>query len=132
MHSQAFTTLEYRPLLDLIQRGAQTEVGRRRVSQLTPLTELNDLRRELATLSECVALRNRGINWSFSEFADPAETIGRLRIEGNGLDAIAILEGRDEHTAFARDAASGRKCDEEREVQLPETEEVRVEEIGVR
>jgi DNA mismatch repair protein MutS2 len=62
------------------------------VSQLTPLTEVNDLRRELAALSECVTLRNRGVNWSFSEFSDPAETIGRLRIEGNGLDALAILE----------------------------------------
>jgi DNA mismatch repair protein MutS2 len=92
MPDQAFTTLEYRPLLELIQRGAQTEVGRRRVSDLKPLDQLNDLRRELAALSECVVLRNRGVNWSFSEFADPAETIGRLRIEGNGLDAVAILE----------------------------------------
>jgi DNA mismatch repair protein MutS2 len=92
MNDQAFTTLEYQQLLDLLQRGAQTEVGRRRVSQLSPATELSELRQELAALSECVALRNRGVNWSFSEFADPAETIGRLRIEGIGLDALAILE----------------------------------------
>ncbi len=92
MQDQAFTTLELRPLLDLIQRGAQTEVGRSRVAELTPLNHVSDLRRELASLAECVALRNRGVNWSFSEFSDPAETIGRLRIEGNGLDAVAILE----------------------------------------
>src|SRR4029078_5561630 len=91
MHDQAFTTLELRPLLNLIQRGAQTEVGRRRVTELTPLNELSDLRRELASLSQCVALRNRGVNWSFSEFADPAQTIGRLRIEGNGLDPGTII-----------------------------------------
>ena len=92
MNSQAFTTLEYRQLLELITRGAQTEVGRRRVATLTPIDHVADLRRELTALSECVALKNRGINWSFSEFADPAETIGRLRIAGNALDSIAILE----------------------------------------
>jgi DNA mismatch repair protein MutS2 len=92
MNSQAFTTLEYQQLLELITRGAQTEVGRRRVVTLTPLDHIADLRRELTALSECVALKNRGINWSFSEFADPAETIGRLRIAGNALDSIAILE----------------------------------------
>ncbi|HEY6804167.1 MAG TPA: Smr/MutS family protein [Pyrinomonadaceae bacterium] len=92
MNNQAFTTLEYQQLLALIQRGAQTEVGRRRVSQLSPAAELSELRREIAALSECVALRNRGVNWTFSEFADPSETIGRLRIEGNSLDALAILE----------------------------------------
>jgi DNA mismatch repair protein MutS2 len=92
MNNQAFLTLEYQPLLELVKRGAQTEVGRARVETLTPISELAALRRELAALSECVTLRNRGVSWSFDEFADPSETIGRLRIEGNTLDAIAILE----------------------------------------
>src|SRR5262245_60705320 len=92
MKDLSFTTLEYLQLLELIRRGAQTEVGRSRVRALTPISELSELRRELAAVSECVAMRNRGVNWSFSEFADPAETIGRLRIEGNILDPLAILE----------------------------------------
>ncbi len=92
MNSQAFTTLEYQQLLALVGRGAQTEVGRARVSALTPLAELNELRRELTALSECVSLRNRGVNWSFSEFADPTETIGRLRVAGTALDPESILE----------------------------------------
>jgi len=92
MNDQAFTTLEYQQLLKLLERGAQTELGRARVTSLAPIEELRELRRELAALSEVVALRNRGITWAFSEFRDPAETIGRLRIEGNALDALAILE----------------------------------------
>src|SRR6478672_1314446 len=92
MNDQAFKTLEYQQLLKLAKRGAQTEMGRARIAALTPVGEIEELRRELLALSECVALRNRGVNWSFSEFADPGETISRLRIEGNALDSIAILE----------------------------------------
>ncbi len=92
MNDQAFTTLEYGQLLELIKRGAQTEVGRMRMSSLVPITDLDELRRELTALSECVSLRNRGVNWSFSEFADPTETIGRLRVAGTALDPGAILE----------------------------------------
>src|SRR6185369_5522061 len=92
MNSQAFTTLEYQQLLDVVRRGAQTEMGKMRVNALTPLNNIDELRQELTALSECVKLRNRGVTWSFNEFADPAETISRLRIEGNTLDALAILE----------------------------------------
>ena len=92
MNSQAFTTLEYHQLLEIVKRGAQTEVGRARVMALTPIADSGTLRRALTAVSECVTLRNRGVNWAFSEFADPAETISRLRIEGNTLDAVAILE----------------------------------------
>ena len=92
MNSQAFTTLEYQQLLDVVRRGAQTEMGKARVNALTPLNNVAELRQELTALSECVNLRNRGVNWAFNEFADPAETISRLRIEGNTLDALAILQ----------------------------------------
>ena len=92
MNSQAFTTLEYHQLLDVVRRGAQTEMGKARVNALTPLNNVDELRQELTALSECVNLRNRGVNWAFNEFTDPAETISRLRIEGNTLDALAILQ----------------------------------------
>ncbi|HEX5835521.1 MAG TPA: Smr/MutS family protein, partial [Pyrinomonadaceae bacterium] len=50
------------------------------------------LQRELAALAECVTLRGRGVNWSFSGFSDPDETIARLRVEGAALDPLAILQ----------------------------------------
>jgi DNA mismatch repair protein MutS2 len=37
-------------------------------------------------------LRARGVNWSFSGFSDPNETIARLRVEGAALDPLAILQ----------------------------------------
>ena len=82
MNKQAFTTLEYQHLLELIKRNAQTEAGQRRVEALAPLEDVSQLRRELAALSECVKLRTRGVKWYFSDLSDPVGTIGRLRVEG--------------------------------------------------
>jgi dsDNA-specific endonuclease/ATPase MutS2 len=71
MNDQAFGTLEYQQLLDVIKRNAQTEAGRRRVETLAPLDDALALRRELKALAECVTLRNRGARWSFSEIQRP-------------------------------------------------------------
>lgn len=92
MNKQAFTTLEYQHLLELIKRNAQTEAGRRRVETLAPLDDVAELRRELATLAECVTLRTRGVKWWFNGLADPSEAIGRLRVEGASLDPLSILQ----------------------------------------
>lgn len=92
MNDQAFNTLEYQQLLALIRRNAQTEAGQARVETLSPATSEAQLQRELAALSECVTLRARGVNWSFSGFSNPAETIARLHVEGATLDPLAILQ----------------------------------------
>jgi DNA mismatch repair protein MutS2 len=92
MNDQAFTTLEYQQLLALIRRNAQTEAGQARAERLAPATSREQLRHELAALAECAVLRGRGVNWSFSGFTNPAETIGRLRVEGATLDPLAILQ----------------------------------------
>src|SRR5205085_8717526 len=91
MNHQAFVTLEYQQLLALIRRNAQTDAGRARIEQLTPLNDAAAVNRELAALAECVLLRGRGVQWSFSEFADPAETIARLHVENLALDPLTIL-----------------------------------------
>jgi len=92
VNKQAFTTLEYQHLLELIKRNAQTEAGQRRVEALAPLDDAFQLRRDLSALTECVMLRTRGVKWWFNGLADPAETIGRLRVEGASLDPLAILQ----------------------------------------
>ena len=92
MNDQAFATLEYQQLLDLIKRNAQTEAGKRRVGTLAPLDNRDELRRELTALAECVMLRNRGARWSFNEISDPAETIARLHVEGAALDTLSLLQ----------------------------------------
>ena len=92
MNKQAFTTLEYQHLLELIKRNAQTEAGQRRVEALAPFEDVAELRRELATLAECVTLRTRGVKWWFNGLTDPSEAIGRLRVEGASLDPLSILQ----------------------------------------
>jgi DNA mismatch repair protein MutS2 len=92
LNKQAFTTLEYQHLLELIKRNAQTEAGQQRVDALAPIDNVDELRRELSALSECVTLRRRGVKWWFNGLTDPSETIARLRVEGASLDPLAILQ----------------------------------------
>jgi len=92
VNKQAFTTLEYQHLLAVIKRNAQTEPGQRRVESLSPIDDVSELRHQLAALSECVTLRNRGVKWWFNGLTDPAEAIARLRVEGASLDPLAILQ----------------------------------------
>ncbi|HYV82419.1 MAG TPA: endonuclease MutS2 [Pyrinomonadaceae bacterium] len=92
MNKQAFTTLEYQHLLELIKRNAQTEAGQRRVETLSPIDDASELRHALAALAECVRLRARGVKWYFNGLTEPSETIARLRVEGASLDPLAILQ----------------------------------------
>jgi DNA mismatch repair protein MutS2 len=67
-------------------------MGRERVDALSPVNDLLTLRRELRAVAESVELRRRGVHWSFTEMADPAEALSRLKIEGATLEPLAILE----------------------------------------
>src|SRR5260370_33058436 len=91
MNEQSFTTLEYPQLKELLKIGAQTWIGQARAQTLAPIEDLSQLQHELRALGECVLLRNRGVNWSFSEFKDPGEAIGRLRVEGAALEPTSLL-----------------------------------------
>ncbi|HEX8636088.1 MAG TPA: Smr/MutS family protein [Pyrinomonadaceae bacterium] len=92
MNEQAFGVLEYDALRALVRRGAQTPMGRARVDRLAPLDAVAEVRRALEAVAECVELRRRGGAWSFSELADPSESIARLRIEGATLEPLPLLE----------------------------------------
>ncbi|HEV2880875.1 MAG TPA: Smr/MutS family protein [Pyrinomonadaceae bacterium] len=92
MNEQAFGVLEYDGLRALVRRGAQTPMGRARVDRLAPLAGVEEVRRALDAVAECVELRRRGGAWSFSELADPSESIARLRIEGAILEPLPLLE----------------------------------------
>lgn len=92
MNEQAFTTLEYGGLRQLLRRGAQTEMGRARVDALVPFDDLEELRLSLRALAECMELRRRGLSWSFTELAAPGEALSLLRIEGASLEPLTILE----------------------------------------
>ena len=91
MHEQSFTTLEFDKLRSLIQRGAQTEMGRAALEALTPYKDLSTLSQALQRAAETVELRKRGVRWSFESLADPNDALARLQIAGVALDALAIL-----------------------------------------
>jgi len=91
MNEQAFNTLEYRRFAELIVRGAQTEAGKNRVTNIVPLESFADLGLALIRVNECVSLRNRGVNWSFSDFPHHSDTLGLLRVEGSSLEPNAML-----------------------------------------
>lgn len=91
MHEQAFNTLEYNSLRALIRRGAQTPMGRALVDGLAPFEDQKELRHALRAVSEAVELRGRGLNWSFSELADPTDALALLHIEGATLEPTAML-----------------------------------------
>ncbi len=111
MNEQAFGTLEYDELRALVRRGAQTPMGRARVDALAPLSSLEDVRRALSAVTECVELRRRGAAWVFSELNDPTDALARLRIEGAILDALVLLELARlcEQAADARSAISAER-----------------------
>lgn len=92
MNDHAFNTLEYRNLAELLKQGAQTEAGQLRAEAITPASDLAELKQDLVRLTECVRLRQNGISWSFSDFDDQAETLGRLRVEGSTLEPTAMLQ----------------------------------------
>ena len=92
MNDQAFSILEYRELLALVQRGAQTPMGRARVASLTPIADLTELKRALQAVAERITLRHQGVSWSFADLADSGEAVGRLQIAGAALEPLAILE----------------------------------------
>ena len=111
MNDQAFATLEYEGARALVRRYAQTPMGRERAEGLAPLDSVDEVRRALRAVSECVELRARGARWSFSETADPAEAIARLRIEGTILEPLVLLEVARlcEQAADARAAVSAER-----------------------
>src|SRR5882724_10964525 len=92
MNDQAFTTLEYEPLLALVRRYAQTPMGAMRLEKLTPLADLNELHRALAAVSEASGLRERGVKFSLTGVVDPKSALARLHIEDAALDPLSILQ----------------------------------------
>jgi len=92
MDNQAFATLGFNSLRELLQRGAQTKMGWARIDALAPIAEIEQLQRVLRETADCLELRQRGKHLSFDGIADPADSISRLRIEGTALDPLAILD----------------------------------------
>jgi DNA mismatch repair protein MutS2 len=89
----SFETLEFERLLALVAARCHTPMGADRILSLRPLARAEDLRAELALVSEAIALRDeRQVSWSFSGLSDPADTVAVLRIRGASLEPLRALE----------------------------------------
>ena len=75
MNQQAFKTLEFDLLRDLVQRGAQTEAGQSRIKSISPLDDLDDLGLQLRKAAEGITLRHHGVRLSFSGTIDTTDLI---------------------------------------------------------
>ena len=91
MNNQAFKTLEFDSLRELVRRYSQTEVGRARVEAIEPIESLEALRRALDQTAEAIELRQRGLRFSLDGISDPAEAIALLKIKGAALEPAAML-----------------------------------------
>ncbi len=81
MITQAFDILDFNALRALVWRGAQTDTGRERIDRLGPLSDLDELQRDLRGVAETIELRRRGARLSFDGIVDPTDSISRLKIE---------------------------------------------------
>src|SRR6185436_2599849 len=71
---------------------AQTDTGRARVSAIEPFAAFPSLQNALTEAAEAIAIRARGVRFTFDGLEDPSEAIARLKIEGTALEPRAMLE----------------------------------------
>jgi DNA mismatch repair protein MutS2 len=86
-------TLEYKQLVNLVARYAQTPMGSRRLITLGPLDNRIELDFALEAIREVIRLNeDKQTTWSFSGREDPSQAVGILRIGGATLEPNTLLE----------------------------------------
>src|SRR5438132_11886383 len=54
MITQAFDILDFNALRALVRRGAQTDTGRERIDRLGPISDIDELQRDLGGVAEMI------------------------------------------------------------------------------
>ncbi|MCB1024131.1 MAG: hypothetical protein KDB79_07070, partial [Acidobacteria bacterium] len=85
-------TLQFKQLLELIARSAQTPMGGKRLLNLQPHTSKIKLDRDLRGISETLTLEKDDITWGFSEMPDPSDAISLLKIRNTSLEPTVLRE----------------------------------------
>ena len=91
MDERTFETLELQSLIGLAARHVQTAPGRLRMLNLRPLTDRNEIVRQLEITSECVEFLNTRGRFGLAGVEDPEPIIAQLHIEGTSLEPRQIL-----------------------------------------
>ena len=90
---QSLTTLEYKKMLALVARYANTPMGRDLLEDLQPLTNRQQLETDLRTVSETVRLNEeKQVSWRFTELSDPSDAVAILKIKNATLEPTTLLE----------------------------------------
>ncbi|QYO65884.1 endonuclease MutS2 [Leptolyngbya sp. 7M] len=86
-------TLEFHRLVDLLIGLTQTEMGRKMMLDLQPMTDRIGLERELSGISETILLNEeKQVSWSFSGMQDPNYALAVLKIRNASLEPERMLE----------------------------------------
>jgi len=87
-----FESLEYDALLALLAERTQTPSGRRLAEQLRPMTDAEEIRRQLRLVSDAVRYLSAHSGFGLGGLADPTEALRLLRIENATLSPTQILD----------------------------------------
>lgn len=93
MNDTTLTTLEYKKLLALIARNAQTPMGKGYLENLEPLKNRLQLENDLQAISETILLNEeKQVTWNFSGLIEPSDAIAILKIKNATLEPTVLLE----------------------------------------
>jgi DNA mismatch repair protein MutS2 len=109
----ALETIELGAVLELVAGHAAGELGAARVRARRPITELDQVRAELARVGEVADLFRRGDGLLAEPIPDVSTTLARLRVEGSVLEGVGLASigrvisaGRQVHADLGRVAES--------------------------
>ncbi len=87
-----FESLEYDALLALLAERTQTPRGRHLAERLRPMTDPEEIRRQLRLVSDAVRYLSAHSGFGLGGVADPTEALRLLRIENATLSPTQILD----------------------------------------
>ena len=91
MDSRTFEALELGSLTELLARHVQTPLGRKRVLELQPSTDRDEILQALGITTEAADYLKTGSGFGLGGIEDPEPALAQLTVEGTTLDPMQIL-----------------------------------------
>jgi DNA mismatch repair protein MutS2 len=91
MDSRTFEALELGSLIELLARHVQTPLGRKRVLELQPSTDREQILDSLEITTEAAEYLKTGGGFGLGGIEDPEPALAQLAVEGTSLDPMQVL-----------------------------------------
>jgi DNA mismatch repair protein MutS2 len=91
MDSRTFEALELGSLIELLARHVQTPLGRKRVLELQPSTDREQILDSLEITTEATEYLKSGGGFGLGGIEDPEPALAQLAVEGTTLDPMQVL-----------------------------------------